>query len=376
MISGKKVIYCKEGNGRGANSEGKMVNIPAYILIHQYITELLHKNSCVSQKIPSERELCAMFDVSRTTVRKALQDLIRQGLLQVCHGKGMFLNRKEIQRIFPEFCPPKLVICFGEGHTSYIDGFLMSLISRIFAKLCHTSLRVQIVDILNRGNSAIDELKLYLPDAVLWIRPQETIQTMLNDFSTICPVQLLDGRSPTNLPNISIDFFSAGRKAASWFLDQNIPMPLFLGLHHTQSANSIRNRVYAGWLEEFRRRGIAYQQENHITFSNEASSSLTELLKRKETGGFFCFGAELSRNSEILMHHIRMSGRHFRILTDDTPFIPILPALVPDAYLELTPQKMIDQVCCNITETLLGSRNSMCSLMLDPVIRSCNRENS
>ena len=347
-----------------------MVNIPAYILINQYITELLHKNSLTAQKIPSERELCAMFDVSRTTVRKALQSLIRQGVLDVRHGKGMFLNRKEVRRIFPEFCPPKLVICFGSGHTSYIDGFLMSLIARIFACLSHTSLRVQIVDILNNGFAAIDELKLYLPDEVLWIRPDARIQTMLGKLSETCPVQLFDGASPTALPNVSMDFSAAGRKAAAWFLDQNISDPLFLGLADSHSSHAIRNLVYSGWLEEFRARGMEYNPANRITFADDGFVPLAELLEKQNVEGFFSFGAELSRNSEILMLHTRKRGRRFRILTDDTPFIPNIPELLPDAFLELTPQRMIDIVCGNITGTLLGPDRVMRSLMLEPVIRT------
>jgi len=42
-------------------------------------------------KIPSERELCERFGVSRMTVRQALSKLKEDGLIYTRHGKGMFV---------------------------------------------------------------------------------------------------------------------------------------------------------------------------------------------------------------------------------------------------------------------------------------------
>jgi GntR family transcriptional regulator len=41
--------------------------------------------------IPSESELCQAFEVSRTTVRKALSDLMQEGLVYTIQGKGTFV---------------------------------------------------------------------------------------------------------------------------------------------------------------------------------------------------------------------------------------------------------------------------------------------
>ncbi|HSD83210.1 MAG TPA: GntR family transcriptional regulator [Anaerolineae bacterium] len=49
------------------------------------------------QKIPSEHELCAQHSVSRITVRKALADLVHEGLLYSVQGKGTFVAPRKFR---------------------------------------------------------------------------------------------------------------------------------------------------------------------------------------------------------------------------------------------------------------------------------------
>ncbi len=49
-------------------------------------------------RIPSEQELCAAYQVSRVTVRKALAELTREGLLRRMQGKGTFVCAPRIHQ--------------------------------------------------------------------------------------------------------------------------------------------------------------------------------------------------------------------------------------------------------------------------------------
>lgn len=49
-------------------------------------------------KIPSEVELSEMYSVSRITVRRAVEELVGEGLLTKRQGKGTYVNQRRLQR--------------------------------------------------------------------------------------------------------------------------------------------------------------------------------------------------------------------------------------------------------------------------------------
>ncbi len=63
--------------------------ITAYIENH-----IQNKLYSPGQIIPSESEFCRMFHVSRMTVRKALDELVAQGVLYKEKGRGTFVSQK------------------------------------------------------------------------------------------------------------------------------------------------------------------------------------------------------------------------------------------------------------------------------------------
>ncbi|MET7361341.1 GntR family transcriptional regulator [Streptomyces sp. NPDC005562] len=52
-------------------------------------------------RLPSERDLCARFDISRVTLRKSLLHLVEQGLLTASHGRGWFVAEPVPAREWP-----------------------------------------------------------------------------------------------------------------------------------------------------------------------------------------------------------------------------------------------------------------------------------
>ncbi|WP_026571286.1 MULTISPECIES: GntR family transcriptional regulator [Sediminibacillus] len=69
--------------------------IPLYLQLMDKIIEKINAQEYREQeKLPSERELCDMYGMSRITVRQAMQELEREGYIYKLHGKGTFVAPK------------------------------------------------------------------------------------------------------------------------------------------------------------------------------------------------------------------------------------------------------------------------------------------
>ena len=66
--------------------------IPEYVKVRSFIYSLAVNRTDPMQKKPSEKELCSMFQVSRVTVRNALEPLVSSGVLICKRGMGTFVN--------------------------------------------------------------------------------------------------------------------------------------------------------------------------------------------------------------------------------------------------------------------------------------------
>ena len=73
-----------------SQSTGTAAPLPKYYQLRETLREQIEVLQS-GQPIPSENELCLAHDVSRITVRKALNDLVHQGLLYTVQGKGTFV---------------------------------------------------------------------------------------------------------------------------------------------------------------------------------------------------------------------------------------------------------------------------------------------
>ncbi len=73
--------------------------LPLYVQLKQALREdILAQRLHPQRPFPSERVLCARFHVSRMTVRQALVDLTREGLIYRRVGKGTFVSAPKIDQ--------------------------------------------------------------------------------------------------------------------------------------------------------------------------------------------------------------------------------------------------------------------------------------
>ena len=72
----------------------KYSNVPLYSQLKQMIIDKINDGEYAPDaKIPSEQELCEEYDISRPTVRQAINELTISGSLYRLKGKGTFVAK-------------------------------------------------------------------------------------------------------------------------------------------------------------------------------------------------------------------------------------------------------------------------------------------
>ncbi len=67
--------------------------VPLYIQVRDILKDLINSGMLKpGDQVPSENELSTAFAISRMTVRQAIQELIREGFINIRRGEGTFVN--------------------------------------------------------------------------------------------------------------------------------------------------------------------------------------------------------------------------------------------------------------------------------------------
>jgi len=87
-------LVSKDGKSETKQKKASVSSVPLFMHIKETIRkQILDGSYSVHSKLPSERELIALFEVSRITVRQALAELQREGLVFKINGKGTFVSK-------------------------------------------------------------------------------------------------------------------------------------------------------------------------------------------------------------------------------------------------------------------------------------------
>ncbi|GAK54811.1 transcriptional regulator [Candidatus Vecturithrix granuli] len=82
-----------------ARTLNKEIPIPLYYQLKEILLEEIKKSE-PGTSLPTELELCEHFDISRPTVRQAINELVVEGYLTRMKGKGTFIAEPKIQQDF------------------------------------------------------------------------------------------------------------------------------------------------------------------------------------------------------------------------------------------------------------------------------------
>jgi GntR family transcriptional regulator len=79
----------------------KNISIPLHYQIKKSLEDFIKTNYLkLGDKIPTESELCKLFSVSRPTVRRGIDQLVKEGMLRKNTGKGTFVCDPTVERSY------------------------------------------------------------------------------------------------------------------------------------------------------------------------------------------------------------------------------------------------------------------------------------
>jgi len=139
------------------------------------ILEAINKGKLKSgDKLPSEREMCIMFSVSRTVIRDALKTLAGLGVVTIRHGMGTFINEVNGEEEDVSRLASLLQISQGTIEELYqIREILESQAVFWCTQKATVKDLKELDDIISKAKKAIDTSKLPLLDAEFHLKIAE-----------------------------------------------------------------------------------------------------------------------------------------------------------------------------------------------------------
>jgi len=81
----------------------KNSRLPLYYQLMEILIKEIAEYMEIDERLPSEREICDKYELSRSTVRQALLELEQAGYIYKIHGKGTFVSPKKLNQELLKF---------------------------------------------------------------------------------------------------------------------------------------------------------------------------------------------------------------------------------------------------------------------------------
>ena len=163
--------------------------LPFYVQVKESLREPIEQGLWKpGDQIPGEADLCELFEVSRTVVRQALNELVHEGLIARMKGKGTFVAEPKIR----------------EGLMAKLTGFYQDMVDRGLTPVT----QVLTQEVIPANATVAGHLNLELNTPVIVIERLRFIQDEPILFvKTHLPYHLCPKLAQTNLTNQSLYAF-------------------------------------------------------------------------------------------------------------------------------------------------------------------------
>lgn len=138
------------------------IMITEHAKVHNFLLSLIDQRKD-GDLLPSQSELCKQFDVSVITVRRALSDVEKKGLIFRKKGKGTFVHKK---RKVVRRCKIFLIL---SAYVTLHDEFIKGLVEQVRKSSTGLYIHHYSDEDIFSLETTVDENN---PDGILWVAPE------------------------------------------------------------------------------------------------------------------------------------------------------------------------------------------------------------
>ena len=293
---------------------------PEYLRVRQELYNMIENDHSIKDKLPTEFELCKMFEVGRTTVRRALKLLTDEGLLIAKPGIGTFVAPKHLSHRFDQY-GQKIHIGYTHesGRLMTFDDIKAAKFSSVLNYLTQHNYMVDFVTFSGSGEDAVKELQQKGINYFIWTGPfRAQLETLQAIRDAGIQLILLECFPWEGFNVVATDGFQLGYKAAKYLLEHGRRDLL----HITYSTEE---DVYK-WKDEGFAKALAEYDLSHPAGRTIIAEDLEKVLYYGgKVDGIFCQAACLQYIYASLNKHGIQLDSNCNIITTsmqaDLPFV-------------------------------------------------------
>lgn len=339
-----------------------MPNIPEYMRVRQYVVDLVMSHPNIDERIMSERELCSNLNVSRITARRALKGLVDDNWLYMKPGKGMFIHADRYRNshvAHKKFY--KVMVVFGDGKMVNYDGFFMDVLEHLCHEFKRLPILLQPISLISENGQTVDEIKMYRPDGIIWVRPPESLFHAVEIIRDEVPVCVVGNPICQDHFAVTVDYVEAGRRVAAYFFERGCRHPAFISI--SQNGGGLKKLVYDGWSNELLLHGIAKNDQMVFYDSDNTAQKVIEVID-DGIDGIFCFGSEFMAIDGAM----ERAGKSCPVIIDENYYGDYAAYKNPVAKLQLFPPEMISTAADKMFKCLIEPTFQMDEVSFRPTI--------
>lgn len=270
---------------------------PVYIKIRQSIFSRFSQLSALNECIPSENELCKYYKVSRSTIRKALKDLIKEEYLIPRPGKGTFINIESLKNSFHPMAT-QIGYTSSDGKTSFFTLSDGKILCGAMEFIHEQGKLFLLINLINTGEKAVDELtSMSGIKGLIWFNPTpphyETIRQAEKAGLPIVTVY----KSSDEFDWVGIDQFEVGRLAAEYLIKKGCRRIIETYIDDDEEAHE----RMAGIAHSFKEHGIQYDGKLRLYDKCSIAEELSKMISYGvQFDGIFSIGTFLPTIMDVL----------------------------------------------------------------------------